>query len=302
LLNHKDKTSAIYQYGYRMYLILKQYDTVNCIYAEIDSLDNYTLIVNEHLFIDAIIYNYTDYTMSWLNDTTIQRNVPNVGIPHDSSGDIFDFNIDIDPLSANNYGETWFSVSSPLYDNFEQYMNEPDEQLSFINNDEIDEINAFIDYSEENKPIFGSFGFGNVNAGFSKLVKQINDNYDEAIIKLVIPFANFAPPTYSVNMQELQDQITKPTIKLMVTNIVFTNRQILKFLSTNTTNVFLYDTMNSIGFLSVIEYALCMKYPFGIPNSCVFRNVYAEQTDANSSVINSIEEWNKFIAPEPHKE
>ncbi|MEI7670417.1 MAG: hypothetical protein WCJ33_10080, partial [Pseudomonadota bacterium] len=190
-----------------------------------------------------------------------------------------------------------FSIPRPIYDDVEQYINEPDEELAFMPDDIKDEINAFIDYSEENVPIFGSFGFGFANKGFDKFIKIINDTYDEAIIKLVIPFAHFSP--YYINLQILYDQVSKPNIKLMITNNFFTNRQILKFLKSNTMNIFMYDKMTGRGISSVIDYALSVKRPLGISDSYMFRHIYSDEiclykNDVKTCMNNSLEYCDNF--------
>ena len=297
LLNHKIKNCGVYQYGYRLNYILKRSKTINYIYSEIENLEQYHLILIEHPYIDAIIYNYHSVTMAWLNCDTIQKNVPNIGIPHECGNPCFDFNIDIDPLRIDSYEDKMFSIPRPIYDDVEQYINEPDEELAVITDDIKDEINAFIDYSEENVPIFGSFGFGFANKGFDKFIKIINDTYDEAIIKLVIPFAHFSP--YYINLQILYDQVSKPNIKLMITNNFFTNRQILKFLKSNTMNIFVYDKMTGRGISSVIDYALSVKRPLGISDSYMFRHIYSNEiclykNDVKTCMNNSLEYCDKF--------
>ena len=72
-LNSKVKNCGVYQYGLRLFDILKM---ENYTYYEIDSLDEYKNIITDSVKI--IIYNYHISTMPWLNMYTIEKNVKNI--------------------------------------------------------------------------------------------------------------------------------------------------------------------------------------------------------------------------------
>ena len=96
-------------------------------------------------------------------------------------------------------------------------------ETSEVYEDESD-INDFIyKYTDTDIPIFGSFGFGFENKGFDKIIKLVNEQYDNAIIKLVIPIAHFDPdPDRIHRMRELCFRSNiKPGIILMVSFLLF---------------------------------------------------------------------------------
>ena len=286
-LNHKIQNCGVYQYGYRLYNILKKSSINTYIYLEIDSYEEYLHNINT-LQIQVILYNYNKSTMSWLNKLNIVKNYLNIGIPHESDSSLFDVILSIDPdeVECNNI----FNIPRPIYENIHQ--------LCDVNNIENTEIKNFINYNEGNDvPIFGSFGFGFLNKGFDKIIKIINENYDRAIIKLIITRAKFDDNRdFHINcLNQACSLISKKDgIKLLITNTFFTNEDILLFLSNNTCNIFLYDKMETRGISSVIDYAISVNKPFVISDSYMFRHVYNDKicvykTNIKDAIINSIQ-------------
>jgi hypothetical protein len=296
-LNHKVENCGVYQYGKRVNDILQKDPQINYIYKEIDSYHEYCNILQENVGIMAIIYNYHGSTMTWLNSSSIQRAVKNIGIPHESSAHLFDIVCNIDPNAAENVNK--FSLPRPIYENIEDIItttstNEAVER--FINK-----------YTDTNIPIFGSFGFGFDNKGFDKIVRIINEQYDNAIIKFVIPIAHFDPdPNRIHRMRELCIKTNrKPGIILMISHDFFSTADILKFLSSNTMNIFLYDTMHGRGISSTIDYAISVKKPLGISDSYMFRNIYSDEiclykNSINDCMKNSTQYLAKFLDKYSH--
>jgi len=286
--NHKIKNCGVYQYGFRLYNILKQTVNVNYIYVEIETYDDYISNINKHLHaceevtstysggqtdkygLDAIIYNYHNVTMPWLNANTIQRKIKNIGIPHESSHNFFNIVCNVDPtiLETKNV----YSLPRPIYENVDVLLNNYQPSTN--------SIKEFIDYSEPNIPIFGSFGFGFKLKGFDKIVSLINKNYDNAIIKFVIPVAHFDQNNHTTNIDIknicLRSNI-KSTIKLMITHEFFSNEDILCFLNSNTINLFMYDKLEQRSISSVIDYAVSVNRPIGISDSCMFKHIYSDE-------------------------
>jgi hypothetical protein len=298
-LNHSKTNCGVYQYGKRTFdiindwsyglknhtdqhhdscmerdapghhitqLDIKRDHTINYIYRELDSYDEYIRILQENPTIIMIIYNYHVLTMPWLNHTTIQKNVKNISIAHESSDDIFDIKLSIDPNGVNG-------LPRPIFENIENTIQ------SWVPS--TNTIRDFIEHKGEHIPIFGSFGFGFDCKGFPKIVELINSTYDEAIIKFVIPLAHFrgdTDPSLETTLiaQKCIDKITKPNITLLITHEFFTNEDLLCFLNSNTMNIFLYDTMQGRGISSVIDYAISVKTPLGISDSYMFRHIYSD--------------------------
>ena len=126
-------------------------------------------------------------------------------------------------------------------------------------------------------------------------ISIINSQYDKAIIKLIITIPHFDPNknTNIINILEnCNSIIRKPNIKLMITNIFFTNEEILLFLKSNTCNIFLYDKLEGRGISSVLDYAISVNKPFVISDSYMFRHIYNDdicvyKTNIKDAIINS---------------
>jgi hypothetical protein len=276
--NHKIINCGVYQYGIRVIEILQKDLEVNYIYNQIDCVEEYNKAISENDNIQAIIYNYHSTTMSWLNSSNIQKKVKNIGIVHESPEDLFDIVCDIDPDAPESY--THFSLPRPIYENIEEIISIPTEN---------DVINEFINkYTDTEIPIFGSFGFGFNSKGFDKIIKFVNEQYDNAVIKLVIPISYYDPDPNTINrmIHLCHTSNYKPGIHLIIITDFFTTSDILKFLNSNTMNIFLYDRLQGRGISSTIDYALSVKKPLAISDSYMFRNIYSDKICLYKNTIN----------------
>jgi hypothetical protein len=288
-LNHKVENCGVYQYGKRLNEILQKDTQIKYIYKEIDSYHEYCNVLQDNLGIKAIIYNYHGSTMTWLNSSNIQRVVKNIGIPHESPDNLFDIVCNIDPNAPERTNV--FSLPRPIYENIEEIV-----KVTSTN----EATDIFINkYTDTNIPIFGSFGFGFDNKGFDKIVRIINEQYDNAIIKFVIPIAHFDPdPNRIHRMRDIcMKTNSKPGIIVMISHDFFSTTDILKFLKSNTMNIFLYDTMHGRGISSTIDYAISVKKPLGISDSYMFRNIYSDEICLYKNSINDcMKNSTKYLA------
>lgn len=296
-LNHKVKNCGVYQYGIRVYDILKNTHDIEYIYKEIDSYQEYISIINS-FDLSAIIYNFHYVTMSWLKQHNIQRKIKNIGIPHESSEDFFDIICDIDPDAPETKNRV--SLPRPIFENIDSILGNY--------NASSPSIKQFIEYAPIGVPIFGSFGFGFLNKGFDKIVTLIHEQYEEAIIKFVIPCAHFDPNSQNTPLimrQKCMQLNKKPNIRVFITHEFFTTEDVLLFLRSNTINLFMYDEMHGRGISSTIDYAMSVKKPIGISNSYMFRNVYSDnvclyKTSVESCLGNSVKHFDKYLKKYSH--
>jgi hypothetical protein len=268
-LNHKIQQCGVYQYGLRLYNILKKTSNIEYIYIEIENIYEYISVIQQSTDIQAILYNYHNSTMSWLNKDNIQNKVKNIGIPHESRHNFFDVICEIDPTHIKT--ENIYPIPRPMFDDVDEILKSYTPSTP--------NIRGFIEYSEENVPVFGSFGFGFTNKGFDKIVKIVNEQYSKAIIKFVIPLPAFRDGSYSYGMEQILTKCIEYNtnkLKILVTYDFFTNEDLLYFLKSNTMNIFLYDLMPDRGISSVIDYALSVDTPIGISDSHMFRHIYSD--------------------------
>lgn len=293
-LNNVNQQCGVYQYGKRLHDILKTNKVINYIYVEIaDEKDYATSILTNAPGIHSIIYNYHVSTMSWLNNKNIQKKVKNIGITHESPGYLFDIICSIDPTENETLNK--YTIPRPIYENVDTLLETYIPSTASIKN--------FIDYSETGVPIFGSFGFGFSNKGFDGLIKTVNDQFDAAIIKFIIPGAHFdgnRDVTNSLIENMCHAVPRKPAIKLMITHEFVSNEDILLFLKSNTMNIFLYDDMPGRGVSSTIDYAMSVKKPLGISNSYMFRHIYSDEIclykkSISNCIENSVNYYSRFL-------
>jgi hypothetical protein len=278
-LNHKKKQCGVYQYGIRIFDILKNTENIHYIYKEVSSLEEYNTLIDNLLDTNIILYNYHSGTLSWLNKYTIQKKIKNIGILHESSFEDFDYAIDIGNISHESY------IPRPIFENIDKLLENYIPSTTNIRN--------FINYNISNVPIIGSFGFGFDNKGFEKIIKMVNAQYDSAIIKLVITKPDFDHPIshFENILNNCIRESTKPNIFVQIIREFFTTEDILLFLKSNTINVFLYDEMIGRGLSSAVDYAISAMKPIGISDSFMFRHIYSDElclykTSINDCILN----------------
>lgn len=264
-LNHRKSQCGVYEYGVRLYDIWKKSEKYIFSYMEVGSLDEYKSI-NFSMY-SIIIYNYHSATMTWLSHDTISSNM-NIGILHECL-----------PTFFNKCIDTQSDIPRPIYDCIPTELHTTNEK-----------IKSFITCKTDNVPIIGSFGFGFTNKGFDKIVSYVNDQFSEAIIKLIISYATFGDKSGEIasHVSKLCNKIKlKPNIKLMIIHDYVNTNDLLYFLQSNTVNMFLYDNMEGRGISSTIDYALSVKTPIVISDSCMFRNIYDDSICIYKNSIDS---------------
>jgi len=270
-LNHKKSRCGIYSYGNRLWNIWKKSSENLFTYQEISSLDEYNNIILDY---DIIIYNYHCMTMPWLTSYNINTNIKSIGIWHEGPINI-PFNRVIDLSSG---------IPRPIFENI------PD---SIENTNQ--EIINFLNYSNDGVPIIGSFGFGFDSKGFDKIITNVCQTFDRAIIKLVITISEFGDIDGSIVKQINQtcyNLLTNPNIELKIINDYLSDNDILYFLNKNSINVFLYKEENNRGISSVIDFALSVNKPICISNSYMFRHIYSNNISINNKTIKECIEHN----------
>ena len=226
--------------------------------------------------------------MPWLSLSSISNKVINIGILHECIPNMFNYCIN-----------TQSDIPRPIFTDIPN-------NIVTVNNNIIHFLNYGID---SNIPIIGSFGFGFTNKGFDKIIKYTNEQYDDAIIKIIMPYADFGDKTGEISryVSMLCNNIEiKPNIKVMIIHDFLDDNDILYFLSKNTINVFLYDYMHGRGISSTIDFALSVDTPLAISDSYMFRHIYDDsiclyKTSFQDCMSNSMSIITKFRDIYSHK-
>lgn len=292
IISHKEERCGVHQYGQNIAEALKKSEKYSFSYAECSIADEFFSIVNNIMPV-AIIYNYFPSTLPWLNKKIIRKiKVPHIDIIH----------------------EVTQQVADSAYDSFFQYHIAPDPTL-LLKNPIVFKTGRLIPkykntYELPEIPTIGSFGFGTAGKGFERLISTVQKEFDEAIIRLHIPFAAFGDSdgreAYAI-AHRCKDLIVKPGIKLLLSHNFLSQEQLLDFLAQNSINAFFYEENIGRGISSVIDYALAVQRPIAITKSNMFRHILStypsiciEDSDLKQIMHNGFEpilqyykEWNE---------
>lgn len=125
-------------------------------------------------------------------------------------------------------------------------------------------------------PVIGSFGFGFPDKNFPRIAEEVCVQYDEAVIRLNIPFAEYGDRDGQLAKREAARcaEIVRGTkVRLEVDHDYLSQQDLLTFLRSNDINLFLYKQSHGRGISSAIDYALSAYRPIGVSNSEMFRHM-----------------------------
>ncbi len=257
--NPKEQRCGVYQFGENVMAALTQHSSRYQFVLEHHKGGETLLAAVERLRPAAVIYNYYPSLMAWLTtEVTRQIRVPQLAIFHECyqqavdgvKNELFDYYIAPDPtLLPRN--PIVFQVGRPLSE-YENHFPLPE------------------------VPTIGSFGFGLQGKGFERVIEIVQNEYDHAHLRLHITSSPIADPdgTQSARtLQACQSLISKPGIKLTITQDFLDHEQVLNFLAQNTANVFLYDPYPGRGLSSATDYALAVHRPIALSRSFMFRHL-----------------------------
>ena len=143
-------------------------------------------------------------------------------------------------------------------------------------------------------PTIGSFGFGYGAKGFDLLIKQVQKEFDQAVIRLNIPSNDIIDSTgeRARNIATFcQRLIRKPGITLQVSHAFLSDADLLDFLAQNSLNAFFYRSLRCTGLSSSTDLALAVKRPIAVNGSILFRHLFAITPPV---VVNAVE-WKRGL-------
>lgn len=197
---------------------------------------------------EAIIFNHHPIPMSWLIITHAKIK-PSALIVHD-------------------FPENWSGVANIYVD------------PTYIENGINYKLNRPILRHQSNKNVIpnsvGSFGFGFSHKCFEKLIQLVNNEFDEAVIRLHIPFNTHVDKhgMHAIHTaRRCREVPKKENIKLEINHDYMTDNQLLDWLSENEVNCFIYEGNFSTGVSSATDWAIAAKRPIAITNHKLFRHL-----------------------------
>lgn len=213
----------------------------------------------------AIIYNYHKRTMPWVDNKLFrkkQKNIPCLKIHYDITQKI------IDNFNPKDHGGFKYIIT-----------NDP----TLNGNDNVFVTTRLIPpyyplpYIEREIPIIGFQGFGAPFKGILRLAHKVQEEFDEAILRLHIP-----PGTYGSDITEAVKRvnevkviITKPGIKIEASHEILSSQNLVAMMSQNTINCYFYDFLDGAGIASSPDYALAAKRPIAVTKSHMLRNLWS---------------------------
>lgn len=125
-------------------------------------------------------------------------------------------------------------------------------------------------------PTIGSFGFSVGSKGFQRLIDAVQEEFDEAVIRINIPSNGIIDREATLARQQVElcrRRIWKPGIRLEATHRFLDDGELMDFLAGNTLNAFLYDYLPKAGISSVPDHALAARRPVAVTRSIMFRHL-----------------------------
>lgn len=280
-ITHKPKQCGVYEFGKSIFQVISASKKYDFIKAECESLAELNKAVELHKP-SAIIHNYHPSVLPWLC-TKISKGIyrnnlagikaVQVGIIHEVTQQVAD--------TATGYENRYMLGPSQkkLNSLFDFYI--AADPTLLLKNPLVFKTGRLIpgfnkQTAEPAIPTIGSFGFATPKKGFEKLVQKVHAEFDEAVIRLNMPSADFGDADGSnarLIASNCKSLITKPGIKLEVSHQFLADAELLGFLAGNSMNVFMYEDTEGRGISSAVDNALAVKKPVAVSRCPMFRHI-----------------------------
>ena len=249
-----------HQYGKNIFSSLEQSARFYFEYVDIRELNDLDQAVKRGDF-SAVIVNYHPTTMPFIKINMPRRySIPCIALMHV-----------MPQREADNIPRSFF-----------QYYIMGDPTLR-ENNPRVFATGRMIPVYNNTKPLprvvtIGSFGFAMNEKGFLRLMDAVQEEFDEAVIRLNIPPNGIGDPDAALARRQVdlcRQRLWKPGIRLKATHEFFDNAGLIDFLASNTINALLYDYMpENCGISSAADHAMAARRPLAITKSRMFRHLY----------------------------
>ena len=280
-VSHPRARCGVYEFGQKITDVLQHSQRYEFVRVECSSLAELENFVSE-TSPDAIIYNFMPAVFPWIAEIIapkVYRNniaqipVTQIGIIHDVTQQVSD----TATADRNRYLLGGARVINSLFD----YYIAPDPTLLLLNPRVYKTGRLIAPYENRfplpSVPVIGSFGFGTPGKGFDNIVRLVQEQFDEAVVRLNIPSADFGDRE-GVHARMIAENcralLTKPGIRLIVTHDYMDDTRLLDYLAQNTINVFLYEETNKRGLSSALDNALAVRRPIAVSDASMFRHVF----------------------------
>lgn len=288
-ISHQKTQCGVYEFGAGLFNAIKSSGKYEFIKIELESKKELEDAISKHAPV-ALFFNFHPSVMPWLctkKAKGIYRNnvseipLPQLAVIHEITQDVAD--------NATGSREKYLKGPFALQWNslFDYYV-AADPTLLLKNNIVFKTGRIIPAYNKplpDNKiPVIGSYGFGTAKKGFERIVAKVQEEFDEAIVRLNIPYAHYGD-TDGANArliaQNCREILKKPGIKLEISHDFMGDEQIMDFLAGNDINVFLYEDKEGRGISSAIDFALAVRRPIAVSDSSMFRHILTAKPPIN---------------------
>jgi hypothetical protein len=257
------KKCGVYDLGVRHFNSIKNIKEYNILYYEIDSIDGYFKMCSKEKP-DGIFFNHMRATSSWINENINLYKCVKYCVPH-----LF-------------YKDNFYYENEDPYQNIYDYFiildkNSKEDFKNFKTNRPLLKFNP-VEYKKNSIPTIGAFGFAFLEKRLSYIAKEVNKNFDRAILNFNIPMAHFAP---NIDVQTdiinpCISEITKPDIVINFQTEFLSQEELIKKLNSNDLNCLFYPKENIHGVSSSLDYAVSAQKPILITDSLMYRSFIDE--------------------------
>ncbi len=255
-INNKKAQDSIHESGIMVFNCLKLSDKYLLDYVEISEGENRTLPLGYHFY----FFNYHPSTMAWLDTSKLKK----------LSGLVMAMILEVLPgdpfvMCPDNHFDGYCVLDPTL---------KSDNKKVFAFPRPLDSFMKFEPYVEKDIPVIGSFGFATKGKGFQHVVEAVNKEFDNAIVKINIPFGDFVPDSekYANYLGEMCKKKAKKGVEVLISHDYMSKTELIKWCGKNTLNCFLYDR-NLPGLAATTDQAITSGRPLSISENDTFRHI-----------------------------
>ena len=224
----------------------------------------------------AVIVNYHNATMSWVNVTKLKEQFPSI------------------PFIKLEHEFTQSSIDaySPIKNQGFDYAICPDNTLN-ASNKNVFHINRLMaegtpaSLKQNNEPVIGYQGFGFNHKGIPSIARQVVKEFEKAQLRFHIPNSYYGDPQGHLARQQIhvvQEIIQGKDIQLHFSNDLMSSDELVKWLSENDVNCYFYHHMHGNGIASAPDYAIAARKPIAVKQTSQLRYVWQ---NVPSSIIDN---------------
>jgi hypothetical protein len=229
---------------------------------------------------DVIIYSYHTGTTKWIDDDALRIKwwrIKHIMIHYDIHQSVAD------------------SFCPSLFNGFKYIITDDVTVTSnknvFVVPRSLPTDEAYKNTVPNDPPIIGYQGFALPHKGINNIAHTVQDEFDEATIRLHMPSSYFVDPNghrTASQIDQINRIIHKPGIKVEIDTEFLSTEDIVGWLSQNDINCYFNDYLDGAGIASSPDYALSARKPIAITKSFQLRHLWNLEPSIIHSPTNTL--------------